>query len=62
MARLTLSYGAAQIVGPTVTAILHSRFGDYTAALAFAALVMLVGTCLLIGLLRIPVFDSAQSN
>ena len=55
MARLTLSYGAAQVLGPVVTAYLTSYSGSYNSALIAAALVMLLGSGLLMWLIRLPV-------
>ncbi len=49
MGKMTLSYGAAQIIGPAVTGALATRLGSYDAGLYFAAAVMVVGTLLLLG-------------
>ena len=48
MGKMTLSYGAAQIVGPAVTGSLAERLGSYNAGLYFAAAVMVLGTLLLL--------------
>jgi predicted MFS family arabinose efflux permease len=58
MARLTLSYGAAQVIGPVITGYLTSHFGNYNAALMFVAAVMLIGVLVLVLLARTPVFIS----
>ena len=50
MGKMTLSYGAAQIIGPAVTGALATRLGSYDAGLYFAAAVMVVGTLLLLAL------------
>ena len=50
MGKMTLSYGAAQIVGPAVTGSLAERLGSYNAGLYFAAAVMVLGTLLLLAL------------
>lgn len=47
MGKMTLSYGAAQIIGPAVTGSLAVRLGSYAAGLYMAAAVMVVGTLLL---------------
>lgn len=49
MGKMTLSYGAAQILGPAITGWLAAgRAGDYAIGLYLAAGVMLVGTLLLL--------------
>lgn len=48
MAKMTLSYGVAQIVGPATTAWLAARYGGYVRGLYLAAAVMLLGTMLLL--------------
>jgi hypothetical protein len=48
MGKMTLSYGAAQILGPAVTGTLATHFGSYNAGLYFAAAVMAIGTVLLL--------------
>jgi len=49
MGKMTLSYGAAQILGPAITGWLAAgRAGDYAVGLYLAAGVMLVGTLLLL--------------
>jgi len=50
MGKMTLSYGAAQIIGPAITGSLAVRLGSYNAGLYFAAGVMAVGTLLLLAL------------
>lgn len=47
MARLTLSYGAAQIAAPMVAGYIAQATGDYQAVLYLAAAVMTIGTLLL---------------
>jgi MFS family permease len=46
MGKVTLWYGAAQVVAPALTASLASRSGSYAAGLYLAAAVMAVGTVL----------------
>ncbi|MBF0612306.1 MAG: YbfB/YjiJ family MFS transporter [Magnetococcales bacterium] len=58
MGRMTLSYGAAQIIGPAVTGALAITFGSYNAGLYFAAAVMAVGTVLLLVLKAIERRDA----
>jgi len=48
MGKMTLSYGAAQIIGPAITGWLASRLGSYAAGLYLAAAVMALGTALLL--------------
>ncbi|AUM01538.1 MAG TPA: YbfB/YjiJ family MFS transporter [Pseudothauera hydrothermalis] len=50
MGKMTVSYGAAQIIGPAVTGWLAASLGGYAAGLYLAAGVMGVGTLLLIAL------------
>ena len=47
MGKMTLSYGAAQIMAPALTGWLATRTGDYTAGLWLAAAIMTLGTVLL---------------
>ena len=48
MGKMTLSYGAAQIIGPVITGGLAVRLGSYVAGLYLAAGFMLAGTLLLL--------------
>ncbi len=48
MGKMTLSYGAAQILGPAVTGSLATYLGSYNAGLYLAAAVMVIGTALLL--------------
>lgn len=57
MARLTLSYGVTQIIGPVITAYLSNHFGNYDAALLFVAAIMLTGVAALLLLARKPVLS-----
>ncbi len=50
MGRMTLAYGAAQIVGPAVTGWLAGGLGGYAAGLYLAAAMMVLGTVLLLAL------------
>ncbi|HEY6611265.1 MAG TPA: YbfB/YjiJ family MFS transporter [Pseudomonas sp.] len=50
MGKMTLSYGAAQIVGPAVTGWLAAALGSYAGGLYFAAATMVLGTLLLLAL------------
>ena len=50
MGRMTLSYGAAQILAPALTGWLAIHYGGYAAGLYLAAGVMVVGTLLLFAL------------
>ena len=60
MGKMTLSYGAAQILGPAVTGWLAAgRAGDYAAGLWLAAGVMVVGSLLLFVLKVVQKRDAA---
>ncbi|MFD0666670.1 YbfB/YjiJ family MFS transporter [Ramlibacter sp. MAHUQ-53] len=48
MGKMTMTYGAAQIVAPAVTGALAARFGGYAVGLYLAAAVMVAGTGLLL--------------
>ncbi|MDD5297134.1 MAG: YbfB/YjiJ family MFS transporter [Rhodocyclaceae bacterium] len=61
MGKMTLSYGAAQILGPAITGWLGTVFGSYTAGLWLAAGVMVVGTLLLLVLKAVERRDAAAS-
>lgn len=52
MARLTLSYGVAQITAPALTGSMVQASGSYTSALWLTAAVLLVGMGLLAALMR----------
>ena len=52
MARLTLSYGAAQIVAPVIAGFMAQASGRFDAALWLTAAVMLAGMALLATLPR----------
>ena len=48
MGRMTLSYGAAQIIGPAITGGLAARSGSYVSGLYLAAGFMLAGSLILL--------------
>ena len=48
MGMMTISYGVAQIIGPAITGWLGTKFGSYTGGLYMAALILAVGTLLLL--------------
>ncbi len=48
MGKMTLSYGAAQIVAPAVTGLLAERNGNYNNGLYLAATMMVLGTIILL--------------
>lgn len=52
MARLTLSYGAAQVSAPALAGAMAQASGSYTGALWITAAVLAIGAGLLVGLLR----------
>jgi len=59
MGKMTLSYGAAQIIGPAVTGWLATQLGSYNAGLYVAAGVMAVGTLLLLVLKMVDKREAA---
>ena len=62
MGKMTLSYGAAQILGPAITGWLAAgRAGDYAVGLYLAAGVMLVGTLLLLLLKLVQQRDAVSA-
>ncbi len=61
MGKMTLSYGAAQIIGPAFTGWLAVRLGSYAAGLYVAAAVMAVGTALLLLLKLVEKREAAES-
>ena len=52
MARMTLSYGVAQIVAPAMAGYIANATGSYHGALIVTALVMVLGMGLLLALLQ----------
>jgi predicted MFS family arabinose efflux permease len=62
MGKMTLSYGAAQIIAPAVTGWLAGSLGSYAAGLHLAAGVMAVGTVLLLMLKFVERRDLALST
>lgn len=52
MARLTLSYSAAQIVAPAIAGYIATSTGSFQGAMILAALVMAIGVVLLFALQR----------
>ncbi|PKO94426.1 MAG: MFS transporter [Betaproteobacteria bacterium HGW-Betaproteobacteria-10] len=60
MGKMTMSYGAAQIMAPAITGWLATQFGSYNAGLYLAAAVMLVGTLLLVVLKGVEKRDTAR--
>ena len=60
MGKMTLSYGAAQIIGPAITGWLAAGQGSYAAGLYVAAGVMVVGTLLLLVLKVVEKRDAAH--
>lgn len=48
MARLTISYGVAQVVAPALAGFLATQMGNYSGSLMLATAIMLLGTLLLL--------------
>ena len=62
MARLTLSYGVAQIVAPAMAGSMAAHTGSYRGSLGITAVVMAVGMVLLVVMLRDARKASAASS
>mgnify|MGYP000869355785 CR=1 FL=1 len=62
MARLTLSYGVAQIVAPAMAGSMAAHTGSYSGSLGITAVVMAVGMVLLVVMLRDARKASAASS
>jgi predicted MFS family arabinose efflux permease len=58
MARLTLSYGVAQMIAPAMTGYIANATGSYHGALVITALIMIVGMGLLVMLKRLERSES----
>jgi hypothetical protein len=58
MAILTLCYGSAQIIAPSISALLASAAGNYESSLVVAALMMVIAVVLLSRL--VAMFDAAH--
>ncbi|MDH2431386.1 YbfB/YjiJ family MFS transporter [Pokkaliibacter sp. MBI-7] len=61
MARLTLSYGAAQIIAPAITGYIAAATGQYSGALWMAAAMMTLGIGLLVMLHRVSPLHTGAS-
>ena len=62
MGKMTISYGVAQIFGPTVTGWLGATFGSYAGGLYVAAAMMVLGTALLLVLKGVERRDLAAGT
>ena len=62
MGKMTLSYGAAQIIGPALTGWLATRLGSYASGLYLAAGIVLLGTVLLFVLKAVSVREARQAQ
>jgi predicted MFS family arabinose efflux permease len=61
MGKMTLAYGAAQIIAPVPTGYLAEAYGNYDIGLYVSAAVVMVGTLFLIGLLNLDK-STVQNN
>lgn len=61
MGKMTLTYGVAQIIGPAITGQLAVHLGSYNAGMYVAALVMTVGTGLLLALKVVEKRDAKRA-
>ena len=59
MGKMTVSYGAAQIIGPAITGTLATRLGSYESGLYLAAAIVLIGTLLLVVLKAVNAREAA---
>ncbi len=62
MGKMTLSYGAAQVIAPAITGWLATQYGHYAGGLWLAAGVMSIGTGLLVVLKVVEKRDMAAAN
>ena len=53
MGKMTIAYGAAQIIGPAITSQIAANFGNYFIGLYIAAGMMLLGSCLFLLIRRV---------
>jgi len=58
MGKMTISYGAAQILAPAITGLIAERSGNYSAGLYMAAGVMIIGTLLMF---RLKAMEQSQA-
>jgi predicted MFS family arabinose efflux permease len=61
MGKMTLSYGAAQIIAPAITGVLASHFGGYSGGLYLAGVAMIACTLLLLMLKAVEKRDVSAS-
>lgn len=57
MGKMTIAYGIAQIIGPTITAQIAASFGNYSAGLYIAAGVMTLGSILFFWLRKMEIIN-----
>lgn len=62
MGKMTLSYGAAQIIAPAITGWLATRFGSYAAGLYLAGGIMVAGTLLLLMLKAVEKRETTRTS
>jgi MFS family permease len=62
MGKMTLAYGAAQIVAPVTTGYLVEAFSSYDIGLYLSAAVVMIGTLFLLGLLNIETSAEEKKN
>jgi predicted MFS family arabinose efflux permease len=61
MGKMTLSYGAAQIIAPAITGLLASHFGGYSGGLYLAGVAMIACTLLLLMLKAVEKRDASAN-
>lgn len=62
MGKMTLAYGAAQIIAPVTTGYLVEAFSSYDIGLYLSAAVVMIGTLFLLGLLNIERNSEEKKN
>ncbi len=62
MGKMTISYGAAQIIGPAITGWLATQLGSYESGLYLAAGIVLIGTLLLFILKSVNLRETQQAR
>lgn len=62
MGKMTISYGAAQIIGPAITGWLATQLGSYESGLYLAAGIVLIGFFLLLVLKSVSAKETSQNR
>ena len=62
MGKMTISYGIAQIIAPAITGVLAEYSGSYSSGLYLAAVMMIVGTVLMLILRSLTSHADPETN